>query len=76
MPGIEVAATIQKVEAKSSDGLPDDYQPVPKEQWISIHPQKAGGRPQVSLTNATSESADVPGTTRHEASPPYSRDAK
>jgi RND family efflux transporter MFP subunit len=64
-PGMEVAATAQRIEAKSSDGLPDDYQPVPKEQWISIHPRAHSDRQNVSLTNGTSDSANFPGATSH-----------
>ena len=58
-PGLAVVATAQQIEAKSSDGLPDDYQPVPKEQWISMHP-RAHGRQRVALTNATSEGSSPP----------------
>jgi RND family efflux transporter MFP subunit len=75
-PGIDVVATVQKVEAKSSDGLPDDYQPVPKEQWISIHPQTHRERPQVSLTNATSESTNIPAAQGKTPPSPVPQEAK
>lgn len=36
-PGIKVAPTIETLTAEIvDDGLPDDYEPVPKERWLSI----------------------------------------
>ena len=34
--GLHVAPTFEAISAKDNEGLPDDYQPVPKEEWISI----------------------------------------
>ncbi len=34
--GLHVAPTFEAISAKENQGLPDDYQPVPKEEWISI----------------------------------------
>jgi hypothetical protein len=34
--GLHVAPMFEAIAAKVKDGLPDDYQPVPKEEWISI----------------------------------------
>ena len=36
-PGLEVAPIAEALKLKSDDGLPDDYEPVPKKEWISIH---------------------------------------
>jgi RND family efflux transporter MFP subunit len=75
-PGVEVATTVERIEAKSSDGLPDDYQPVPKEEWISMHPSMSAERQRISLTNAM---MDAEPNSRHAGdgpAKPASHDAK
>src|SRR3954447_1241629 len=76
-PGIEVSASVEKIEAKAGDdGLPDDYQPVPKEQWISIHRPTLGARPNAPTANPTPNGSNVP-TARTKTSPsPQSRESK
>jgi RND family efflux transporter MFP subunit len=36
-PGLQVAPIAEALKLKPDDGLPDDYEPVPKKDWISIH---------------------------------------
>jgi RND family efflux transporter MFP subunit len=65
-PGIEVKPTAEILELKSDDGLPNDYQPVPKEEWISIRrksdadvqPSSRGG-----VEATTNNSSQPPSTT-------------
>lgn len=35
-PGVEVDAAEETIEISETSVLPDDYQPVPKEQWLSV----------------------------------------
>lgn len=37
-PGIQVTTTVEAIETGADDGLPDDYEPVPKAEWLSIRP--------------------------------------
>ncbi len=39
LPGATVKATEEQLEAEPSD-LPDDYQPVPREQWLNPEPDR------------------------------------
>ena len=33
-PGLKAKTTLDKIELREDDGLPDDYQPVPESEWI------------------------------------------
>lgn len=33
-PGMKAKSTLEKIELREDDGLPDDYQPVPESEWI------------------------------------------
>ncbi|MBX9656762.1 efflux RND transporter periplasmic adaptor subunit [bacterium] len=33
-PGLTAKPTLEKIELRQDDGLPDDYQPVPESEWI------------------------------------------
>jgi len=75
-PGVEVVAAVEKIEAKSGDGLPDDYQPVPKEQWISIHRPTHRDLPIAPPTNPIPNGTNIP-TAPTKTSPfPQSNEAK
>lgn len=50
-PGVRVATKDGKVEV-IEDGLPDDYEPVPKENWISPEPDP---QPAFTLLNESAE---------------------
>lgn len=39
-PGVSVDPTEESIEATSDEGLPDDYEPVAKEDWLSQPPQE------------------------------------
>lgn len=38
-PGVMVDPTVETLVAKPDEGLPDDYVPVPKEEWLSRQPE-------------------------------------
>ena len=35
-PGVKAKYTVEQIEVRNGDGLPTDYQPVPKEEWITF----------------------------------------
>jgi RND family efflux transporter MFP subunit len=35
-PGLEVSTISESIAAKDTEGLPDEYEPVPREKWISL----------------------------------------
>lgn len=37
-PGVNVAAKLEEIQIHSEGSLPDEYQPVPKEEWLSRSP--------------------------------------
>jgi RND family efflux transporter MFP subunit len=41
-PGVKVAAKSEEIQVRSEGSLPDDYQPVPKEEWLSKSPVTRG----------------------------------
>jgi RND family efflux transporter MFP subunit len=41
-PGVKVAAKLEVIKERAEGSLPDDYQPVPKEEWLSKSPTAAG----------------------------------
>ena len=53
-PGVEVASTQGTVEP-IEDGLPDYYEPVPRERWISPEPDP---KPEFTLLDKTTEVAE------------------
>ena len=56
-PGIDVAPTNEQLVAKSDDGLPDDYEPLPKEEWISLHQQTPVDQRRLTSNKVTMTSA-------------------
>jgi RND family efflux transporter MFP subunit len=47
--GMQVAAATESIRPPAEDGLPDDYEPVPKEQWLSIRREPASAILPVSM---------------------------
>lgn len=41
--GVQVAATEERLEVTATSELPDDYQPVPREEWLTVMPQPVPG---------------------------------
>jgi RND family efflux transporter MFP subunit len=39
--GVQVAATVEQLQVSENSELPDDYQPVPREEWLTVMPQPA-----------------------------------
>jgi RND family efflux transporter MFP subunit len=60
-PGIKVKKTEKTIEAADDSGLPDDYEPVPKEKWLSgsasEHESKPDEMPAASDDKAALENA-------------------
>ncbi len=42
--GVQVAATEESLKVIEESELPDDYQPVPREEWLTVTPQPAPAR--------------------------------
>lgn len=78
-PGKQVAVTIEPVVAKAGDGLPDYYEPVPKEEWLSrprVDPFAKPQTPAPAQPVATTESTEKPAASVPETTSPLSSESK
>jgi RND family efflux transporter MFP subunit len=64
--GLLVVPTFEAISAKDNEGLPDDYEPVPKAEWISIRSNETGNgdRSKSAHTTAVTRAQPVSTSTR------------
>jgi RND family efflux transporter MFP subunit len=75
-PGVKVAAREEAIEVRGDDGLPDDYEPVPEEKWLTASRgrERANGRQRGAADSASSPTDKAPAPADVDSSLPNPHD--